>query len=338
MKSKFGLAALLFVCAGAAYAAEADGVSVNIRYYDKKVYFAEGDPIFILVTVANNSPDVYRFRLADDRVFSVDFDTRTRANRAVEAADVLERRRSTAGQVFFRDVSIEPGESFSFVENLRDYTKIQTAGSFIVQARLWPELLRTVDRQQAVFKAAQTGAFQDNAPPAAAALVSNRLALQVKPRAIPGDDGLPIALDVETGAHLERDKLVPDQVVTWTLQARQKSQWEKFFLYLDIEKMIIRDGPRQRKWRAESEEGRQRMIANYRSELRKTTIDGDIAAIPMTFEIENTNYNANEGTVVVLEKFKTGDYIERKRYTYYLEKEDDYWSIVDYTVMNLGTE
>lgn len=323
-------------------------VSLNIRYYDKKVYFTEGEPIYILVTIANNSPVVYRFRLSDDRVFSVDFDARTRTNRVLEQADALERRRSTAGHIFFRDVAIEAGESFSFVENLRDYVNVDSAGSFIVQARVWPELLRTIDRQltqvnaaaaaataQAI--AAQTIAAQ-NAPAVLKPLVSNRLALQVNSRAIIGDDGLPVALDVETGAALVRDKLVPDQVVRWTLEARQKSQWEKFFLYLNIEKMINRDGPRQRRWRAESEEGRRRMTANYRGELQKATIDGDISAIPFTFDIENTNYNSSEGTVVVLEKFKTGDYIERKRYTYYLEKEDEYWSIVDYTVMNLGTE
>jgi hypothetical protein len=40
----------------------------------------------------------------------------------------------------------------------------------------------------------------------------------------------------------------------------------------------------------------------------------------------------------VLEKFKTGNYIERKRYTYYLHQRDDAWTIVDYTVINLGIE
>jgi hypothetical protein len=42
--------------------------------------------------------------------------------------------------------------------------------------------------------------------------------------------------------------------------------------------------------------------------------------------------------VSALEKFKTGSYIERKRYTYYMRLRDDVWTIVDYTVLNLGTE
>jgi hypothetical protein len=102
--------------------------------------------------------------------------------------------------------------------------------------------------------------------------------------------------------------------------------------------MLSRDSYRRRQWLAESEEGRLRMLADYRGALQKATIDGDVTSIPMDFTIENTNYDSESGTVIVLERFKTGDYIERKRYTYYFQREDGYWSIVDYTVMNLGTE
>jgi hypothetical protein len=147
-----------------------------------------------------------------------------------------------------------------------------------------------------------------------------------------------VALDVETNANLVREKLPPDQVVRYILTARQKGQWEKFFLYLDLEAMIVRDAGRRRQWAAESEEGRRRMIARYRAELEAELVDGDIATIPMEFQIERTTYSATEGTVSALEKFKTGSYIERKRYTYYLQLQDDVWTIVDYTVLNLGTE
>ncbi|MDR2481450.1 MAG: hypothetical protein LBD07_04045 [Spirochaetaceae bacterium] len=307
--------------------AQDSGVSVVIRFYDKKVYYAENDPIFILVTIANSSPSVYRFRISDDRAFFVDFDARTPANRPLEQADVLERRRSTSSQIFYRDVSLEAGESFSFIENLRDYVKINTPGSFIVQAKVYPELL-DIAKRQTVSLGLNSGGN----------MMSNRLPLQIKPKAVIGADGLAVALDVETGAIIAREKISPDQIVTWTLRARQKSEWEKFFLYFDIEKMLMRSGSRQRQWRAESEEGRQRMVATYRTELQKSLTDSDLSAIPMYFEIENTNYNMEEGKVIALEKFKTGDYIERKRYTYYLEKKDDYWTIIDYTVMNLGTE
>lgn len=309
---------------------EAGGVLLNIRYFDKKIYYLPDGPVFIQITVTNNSTSLYHFRLAGTRAFSIDVDTRTLNNRPVEAAASLERKRSTAGKIFFRDVTIESGESFSFVEDLRDYTNISAAGDYIVQVRLYPELFGTSE--------AQSAALANAGRTRTAALVSNRLPLHIKAPSITGDDGLPVALDTVTDAILVREKLPPDQVIEWTLRARQKSQWEKFFLYLDLEKMIVRDGATARQWRAESEEGRLRMLANYRTALQKASIDGDITSIPMDFTIENTNYDSETGTVVALERFKTGDYIERKRFTYYFEKEDGYWRVIDYVVMNLGTE
>jgi hypothetical protein len=295
-------------------------VDFTIRYFDKRVYHASGaggDPIFVQLSIANNSPSTFRFKLADERAFSLDFEVRTLSNRTVESAAGLIMKRTGNRQVFFREIAVESGESFSFVENLRDYAALSESGSFIVQAKMYPELYR-----------------ESGASP----LESNRLALSLRPAAIPGPGGIPLALDVETNAVLVRERLPPDEVVEYTLTARQKGQWEKFFLYLDLEAMIIRDAVRHRQWLTESEEGRQRMVARYREELQGERIDGDIAAIPMSFTVERTSYNAGEGTVIVLEKFKVGDYIERKRYTYNLRHIDGYWIIVDYSVSNLGTE
>jgi hypothetical protein len=295
----------------------ASSVSVGIRYYDKRIYYVEDAPIFVLVTLTNRGPATYRFKLADERAWSVDFDVRTVSNRVLEPAELLVRKRTESRQIFFREVVVESGESFSFVEDLRDYAALNQSGAFVVQARIYPELYRS---------------------PGVQPLESNRLSLNLRPPLLPGPDGIPLEMDQETNAILVREKLPPDETIRYILTARQKEQWEKFFLYLDLDVMISRDGSRQRQWLAESEEGRRRMLARYRQDLQSSVVDGDIATIPMTFEIERTTYGAEEGTVVVLEKFKTGDYIERKRYTYYLHRKDDIWTVIDYSVVNLGTE
>jgi hypothetical protein len=310
---------LLVFCAVALLPAAEAGIDFSIRYFDKRIYYIEHDPIFIQVTVTNNSPFTFRFKLADERAFSVDFDVRTNSNRVVEAADILVRKRSQSQQVYFREVSVEPGESFSFVEDLKDYAALTQSGTYVVQAKMYPELYQTV-------KSEPIG------------ILSNRLTLSIRPPLIPGPDGIPLELDVETNAVLVREKLPPDEVVRYLLTARQKSQWEKFFLYLDLEAMLSRDAYRRRQYNAESEEGRRRMIARYRQDLQNSVTDGDIALIPMNFTIERTVYNGQSGTVTVLEYFRVGSYTEKKRYTWYLEKRDDIWTIVDYSVVNLGTE
>jgi hypothetical protein len=318
---------LFFGLSGVLWGAETANIALNIRYFDKRIYYLENDPIMVQVTVTNSGPAVFRFKLADERAFSVDFEVRTTTNRRIEAADVLTRRRSQSQQVYFREISVESGESFSFVEDLRNYAFLGRSGSYVVQARIYPELYYPVSEASG---AAAAGTVSP--------LESNRLNLTIRPPLIPGPNGVPLALDVETNAVLVREKLPPDEVVNYLITARQKGQWEKFFLYLDLEAMLSRDSYRHRQWLAESEEGRQRMINRYRNELQGAVVDGDIATIPQEFTIERTVYGAEEGTVTVLEYFRIGMYTERKRYTYYLRRRDDSWTIVDYSVVNLGTE
>jgi hypothetical protein len=330
-----------------------EGIGFSIRYFDKRIYHAsgnQGEPIYVQATITNNSPGAYRFKLAHERAFSIDFDIRTLANRPVEPADTLIRRRTGGGRIFFREIAVESGESFSFVEDLRNYADLKDSGAFVVSARIYPELFRPEllpGVQDPALAGAQSGTPAGARTPVETAgagqpgpvLESNRLSLSLRPPLIPGPDGIPLPIDAERGAVLSRERLAPDEVIEYLLTARQKSQWEKFFLYLDLEAIIARDPARRRQWTAEGEEGRRRMLARYREELQQSVIDGDITAIPSEFEIERTTYNAQEGTVVVLEKFRTGtNYTERKRYTYYVQRKGAYWAVVDYVVTNLGTE
>jgi len=315
-------------------------VDIAIRYFDKRVYYAgtETGPVLVQVTVSNRGAAPYRFKLADERAFSVDFEIRSMTNRILEPAQILIRKRTQDQHVFFREVSVEPGESLSFTEDLRDYVDLNGAGSFVVQARLYPELYRPYGSPSAP---GSMPASSSGVPPVANALPavnSNRLPLTLRIAPIIEGTAPPAALDVETGAVLVRENMPPDRVLEYLLTARQKGQWEKFFLYLDLESMISRDGARKRAWLTESEEGRRRMLDRYRSDLRNALVDGDISTIPIEFVIEKTTYGAEQGTIIAIEKFRFGTYTERKRYTYYVKRRDDVWMVYDYSVVNLGTE
>jgi len=292
------------------------GVEFNIRFLDRKIYYVESDPIFIQITINNKTPSTYRFKLADERVFSLDFDIRTMTNLRLSEADNLIRKRTQYQQIYFREISIESGESFSFVENLRDYVKIVQPGSYRVKALVFPELFR-----------ASNFVFE-----------SNYLALNLRPTAIPGPDGIPLEMDIATGAVLVCQPIPPDEVVAYMITARQQSQWERFFLYLDVEKMISREASQKQRWNTENEEGRKNMVKEYRKNLQNSVIDGDINVIPSSFQIEKTEYNNYEGNVIVLARFKYSNFTELRRYTYYLERKDNIWKIVNYTVRGLGTE
>jgi hypothetical protein len=291
-------------------------VEFNIRFYDRRIYYVSTDPILVQVTITNNSPSPFRFRLADDRAFSIDFDVRTMANRLLPQADSLVRRRTQSGQVFFREIAIESGESFSFVEDLREFVRFDQPGSFRLRASIYPELIRTTS----------------------ISMQSNFLNLNIRPAMIQGPDGIPLQMDVATGAVLVKQRLPPDEVVTYMLRARQESQWERFFLYLDLEAMLSRDPHQRRRFLAENEAGRQRMISEYRRNLQDSVVDGDIAVVPTTFEILRTEYTSNEGIVTVLHRYRLPGYTELRQYRYILERRDNYWMIINYHVQGMGTE
>ncbi|HQO66634.1 MAG TPA: hypothetical protein PLI66_07835, partial [Spirochaetales bacterium] len=76
------LAALVAaLCLGAA-AAQAE---LTISFFDKAVY-TPGSDVYVKVTVRNDSPSTWRFKLADEKRLSVGFEVRSLANRRLEAS------------------------------------------------------------------------------------------------------------------------------------------------------------------------------------------------------------------------------------------------------------
>lgn len=54
----------------------------------------------------------------------------------------LIRKRTTNQTVYFREISLEPGEEYSFRENLKEYLEIKDPSIYYVELRFYPELYR----------------------------------------------------------------------------------------------------------------------------------------------------------------------------------------------------
>jgi len=294
-------------------AAQAD-TGFSIRFSEKKVYFL-GDEILVEALVVNTGAATLRFKVAENRVFNLDFDVRDATNVALDHAREFTTQRVSDQPVFFREMSLEPGEQYAIVVDLAKFTAFKQPGLYVLQASFYPELYRTGT---------------------STTVASNRLALNLRPG--PATQAMRAAVDTETGVLLARQELPPDRVVAWTIAARQKSEWDKFFLYLDLEKLLRRSAEKDRAYRKSSEESRRAMVEQFKQDLRQSRIDGDINVIPYAYEIQKTEYGSEAGTVRVLEKFKYPDYTELKSYTYHLQRRDKFWIIVDYEIKNLGTE
>jgi hypothetical protein len=291
---------------------------ISIKYSNRTIYYAgedsESQPINVHVTIKNNGTETLRFKLADDRRFSMDFNVYTVKNKKLEQTPQIIEKRTTNQTVYFREIALETGEEYSFIENLKNYVVIDSPSVYYLDLNFYPELYKSKY----------------------ISLRSNRLTLEVRPSASIASS---VALPVEEFSDiLKPQNISPDKVVEQTIVARQKNLWDQFFLYMDIEKMLTRDQARKRKYTTLSDMDRNRMIQDYKLDLMQSRIDNAIVAIPESFYIEKTVYTQTEGSVSVIQWFKYDTFKEKKRYVYSVQKRDEIWHICDYTVENLGTE
>lgn len=295
-----------------------DDMSVSIKYYDRTMYYPgnpDTNPVFVHISIKNNSARTMRFKLADDRMFSVDFNGYTIKNLQIPQTENVIRKRTTNQTVYFREISLETGEEYSFVENLKDYIEISEPSVYYVELKFYPELYKSKYLS----------------------VTSNRLSLEIRPSPSAASSAV-LPVKNKSAELLKPEEISPDKVVEQTIIARQKSLWDQYFLYLDIEAMLQRNAPAKRKYISSSAEERARMLKNYRADLMQSRIDNDIVAVPEKFEIERTVYSKTEGTVTVTEWFRYPNYHEKKSYVYKVRQREGIWQIYDYTVTNLGTE
>jgi hypothetical protein len=293
-------------------------VQVSIKLYNKTLYYpgeSLDNPIYVHITVANKGSETLRFKLADDRMFSIDFSAFNSKNKKLPYTEEIIKKRTTDRIVYFREIALETGEEYSFVENLKDYVQITEPAIYYFELDFFPELYKSKFNK----------------------IESNRLRIDVKPS--PSASGVTkVPVSNEIISVLKPESISPDKVVEQTIVARQKNLWNQFFLYMDIEKMLTRDQARKRKYTTLSDMDRNRMIQDYKLDLMQSRIDNAIVAIPESFYIEKTVYTQTEGSVSVIQWFKYDTFKEKKRYVYSVQKRDEIWHICDYTVENLGTE
>lgn len=295
-----------------------DDASVSIKFYDKTVYYTEdakNNPIFIHITIRNNGTQTLRFKLADDRMFSEDFFAVNVKNINLEQTQEIIRKRTTNQYVYFREISLETGEEYSFIENVKEYLDFKEPSIYYLQLNFYPELYKSKYIE----------------------LKSNRLTLDVRPSPNVASS-VAIPVQSQTTEILKQEEISPDKVIEQTIVARQRSLWDQFFLYIDLESLLKKDPLRKRQYQNSSSLECEKMINDFKANLMADRIDTNIVAIPERFEIKNTTYSQTEGKVIVFEWFKNQNFYEKKQYTYYVQQRDGIWQIYDYDVDNLGTE
>jgi len=319
------------------------GVQFSLRYYNKEIYTNDPDqPILLQVGLRNQGTTPVWFSLPSQAVFQLALTVLPagRTGLALPPADVFSENRFNNQPVFFRDVSILPGEEFNYTVNLRDFVAVADPGVYTIAADFYPSLLPEFQgaRGQTLRAALADGqAGMAHEAVDDTVLHSNVLTLTVRP-ALPSGSAASLHenLDHATQDYLRREALAPDGVVSYLLLARQAQEEAKFFLYLNTEALYKRAPQFRRTFLSAGEEDRHRILTEFQDELWRR--EETLAKTPSSFEVLSTTYTAREATVTARLKFDAGDYLETREYKYALQKNAGFWEVYDYQVRNLGTE
>ena len=290
----------------------AQGVGLHIEETENQIY-TPTTPVELQVSVRNESSEPFLFELAENKLFNLSLQVSNLYNEALPASEKYIREKSSNQQVYYREIRLLPGEKFSFFVEASEYVRLDSPGIYFFKAEFSPHLENK------------------------ASLESNTLTLHVQPSLEPDSEYRSDIVDT-TRQVLQKHQLPPDQIVEYMLNARQNNEWEKFFLYLDVEQLMLQNPLKKATYRRSSERERIRMVDEYHELLKNEMVDTDILIKPTEYEVLKTEYTPEEANVLVDQEFKYPNFTEKRRYVYYLHRPEGYWVIYNYQVLGQGNQ
>lgn len=336
-------------------------VVVTARYYNKQVYYPN-TPVLLKVSIRNNSPNDFVLQLADEPILNLDVRVKTLTNLTLQPSEAYFTRLSGSQPFVYRLMSLRPGEEYSFDFDIRQFVQIDNPGTYVVELDFIPSQLSVTSRMryeslpsnpettstnwdERINSTLQGKSVSDenSANPGIttvsfpSAISSNSLGLTIRP-SVGARTMLEQMISEDTGEVLARQPLAPDEVVTYALEARQKDQWNKFFLYINLESLFSNNTDRNRRYRVADTKTKDYMLETFRNQLINQELELGIAARPYSFKILSVYYTEENAYVITRQVYRQPQYDEVKEYTWFLRKENGSWAIYNYEVKNLGTE
>lgn len=308
-------------------------VNFSIRFQNKTVY--NKDSIVTLkASIENNTPYDYIFELADDPFFNVDINVSNMVNVAMPVTDAFLYRRQNKmnDPVLSRLISLKSGEVHSFEIILNEYVDLPENGSYVVNAEFRPKSSYGKDEINLAKGTGGLVSFNTIKSPSLILTITNRVNnKEAAERELE---------DFAKNEILARENLFPNQVVEYILDALQTKQWNKYFLYLDLEQLFLLSGDKAKKYKYADVNTRAKMMQDFKDNLSNMNSDDEISVVPIEYDIIKTSYTDDRAEVVTREVFRKRQYDEVKEFHFYLRKntETNVWLVYDYYVLHLGNK
>ena len=291
---------------------------MKIELGNPKIY-KEGDNIYLNVMLLNKSNNVQSTYIAEDKRHSFDFSIVTMKNQEIEYKKEYVTYFYRVQNIYMSKISLMEKEGYLYKILLNDYYDLNMTGQFYVTGYYYPNLKVNNNRDNAIS--------------------SNQLVINIRDRNF--DDRYfvnTVEIDDSNGSPVETlKKIPPDDVIDYMLTARMQRNWDRYFLYMNMDELIKTNNIFGRDFGKKNLEQQRELIKNYKEYLKKDNIN-DINFLPHKFDIVKTTYSQSEAKVEVKVQFKTLDYIEERYYTFSLHKKGEHWFVYSYEVMEMGVK
>ncbi len=289
---------------------------MKVELGNPKIY-KEGDNIYLNVVLLNKSGTVQSSYISEDKRHSFDFSIVTTRNQEIEYKKEYITYFYRVQNIYMSKITLMEEEGYLYKILLNDYYDLNMTGQFYITGYYYPNLKTNNDRSNAI--------------------KSNQLVINIREKNFDDRHFVnTVEIDDTNGTPVETlKKIPPDEVVDYMLSARMKRNWDRYFLYMDMNELIKTNTIFGRDFNKKNLEQQRELIKNYKDYLKKDNIN-DINFLPHKFDIVKTTYSQSEAKVDVIVQFKTLDFIEQRYYTFFLHKNGEYWFVYSYEVMDMG--
>ena len=234
MKRVILSATLLFWSASALFA-QIINPDVNIRFYNKKIYTPDS-AVEILVELENKTENPIAFLSADNKIYNIKVKAATLQGVLCEPSDLYLKTMAIQEPYQYKEIILQPNESYSFRIDLADYVVINQADSYKIEVLFFGQLSQNPGE----------------------AAVSNPLFLNIGEAESTQEEILTAAEETvqPSSAAARRSAMEPDRVVAFTIDALMNKKNDDFFLYIDLESLYLKNAERKDLYMKGSEEVR----------------------------------------------------------------------------------
>ncbi|MBA7683311.1 hypothetical protein ES703_91675 [subsurface metagenome] len=288
-------------------------IDISIRFYNKQIYY-KGDPIIIEFQIVNNGSAPFLFITSYNKIFTFDFDISTLSNRKVEHSKDYTIQRRKVQPILNDEITLKQNEVYGVRINISEWFDFKEHGEYIVKGIFYPNLITDTGKKL---------------------LSEKELYLNLNP---PYTEVLREKIRVEEIKKLKAESLPPYKVIDFILQALIDKDFEKYFLYIKMEKFIMQFENAKKKYLDARDTDKPEVLDIFKQYLKGENTLESIPfsdTIPTNYEIEETLIKKRDARVIVIEFFEYGLVTEAKKYTYHLHLYGDKWLVENYDVVNI---